>query len=124
MKRWMFIALLVFGLLAFAAIIWFGTPFIAFAGSAPFEPIWVRVLIIGVVWLGIGGFYLFRFLRARAAAKRLEAGMLAGAGSDEKVLAERMGEALATLKSAAGKLGTIYSLPWYIIIGPPGAGKT
>src|SRR5690349_24214414 len=36
-----------------------------------------------------------------------------------------MQEALATLKSTAKSSGSfLYDLPWYLIIGPPGAGKT
>ena len=36
-----------------------------------------------------------------------------------------MADALATLKAASGaKSGYLYDLPWYVIIGPPGAGKT
>ena len=34
-----------------------------------------------------------------------------------------MGTALATLKKSGGKT-YLYDLPWYVIIGPPGAGKT
>ena len=43
---------------------------------------------------------------------------------DGKVLAERMNEALETLKRSSGKQNFLYDLPWYVIIGPPGAGKT
>ena len=36
-----------------------------------------------------------------------------------------MKDALATLKTASGGKGDyLYDLPWYVLIGPPGAGKT
>ena len=43
---------------------------------------------------------------------------------DSDVLSSRMTEALETLKRSSGKQSFLYELPWYIIIGPPGAGKT
>ena len=36
-----------------------------------------------------------------------------------------MKDALATLKAASGGKGDfLYDLPWYVMIGPPGSGKT
>src|SRR5579871_411224 len=44
---------------------------------------------------------------------------------DTGVLKDRMKDALVTLKTAGGKKGDfLYDLPWYVIIGPPGSGKT
>ncbi|MET3900985.1 type VI secretion system protein ImpL [Devosia sp. UYZn731] len=124
MKFWLFLALLALGLVAFAALVWFGLPLIAWGGVAPFEPEWIRILIIAVGWGIVGVIYLIRFLLRRRAARRLEAAMATGADSDEKVLGERMTEALAMLRTSSGKGAAVYSLPWYIIIGAPGTGKT
>ncbi|WP_395712239.1 type VI secretion system membrane subunit TssM [Reyranella sp.] len=47
-------------------------------------------------------------------------------GTREEALAlgERMSQALSLLKKARGTHGYLYEQPWYVIIGPPGAGKT
>ncbi len=50
-----------------------------------------------------------------------------GAGRDSaesEQLRKRFEEAVKTLKSSKGKHGDLYSIPWYMIIGPPGSGKT
>src|SRR5262249_21861972 len=45
--------------------------------------------------------------------------------SDTAVLKDKMKDALATLKAAGGgKKDYLYDLPWYLLIGPPGSGKT
>src|SRR5262249_56755581 len=45
--------------------------------------------------------------------------------SDEAVLKDKMKDAIATLKAAnGGKKDYLYDLPWYVLIGPPGSGKT
>ena len=45
--------------------------------------------------------------------------------NDAVVLSEKMRDALATLRQAKGtKADYLYDLPWYILIGPPGSGKT
>ena len=45
--------------------------------------------------------------------------------SDAPVLKQKMEDALAVLKrSGKSNARALYDLPWYLIIGPPGAGKT
>lgn len=93
-----------------------------------FRPWWVR-LLLGVLIVGGWGTLLFlRLRRQRQAQAELAAG-IAGSGGDtngeEQAQSERLSAALASLKQASGKRsGYLYSRPWYVIIGPPGAGKT
>ena len=91
------------------------------------RPWWIRLIIVVVIG-GVWGIFAFlRLRKARAAAdaiaKELAASQAGGAESAE--LAKRMTEALAGFKTATGnKRDYLYSRPWYVIIGPPGAGKT
>jgi type VI secretion system protein ImpL len=60
----------------------------------------------------------------------LAAGVTALSPADEtgveeiNKLKEKLTTALALLRRASGASGYLYEQPWYIIIGPPGAGKT
>ncbi|MGG5812420.1 type VI secretion system membrane subunit TssM [Falsiroseomonas sp. CW058] len=49
----------------------------------------------------------------------------AAATAEEQAVAQRLADALGALKAAGGgKGGFLYERPWYVIIGPPGSGKT
>ncbi|SFS03866.1 type VI secretion system membrane subunit TssM [Sphingomonas jatrophae] len=94
------------------------------------RPWWVR-LIAAVVVLAVWGLLAFLHVRkGRKGADAIAAELAAppsAADEESKLLAQRMGEALGQLRtSAAGKKQRdyLYTRPWYIIIGPPGAGKT
>ena len=113
-------------LAGFAAAVWFAGPLIGFADARPLEPVWLRATIIAATVAMVAGYYLFRFWQARNAQKALEAAIVKtdDQDGDTSVLETRMNEAVATLKRANRKSNFLYELPWYIIIGPPGAGKT
>lgn len=90
-------------------------------------PLWVR-LSIAAFLVGLWG--LFAFLRWRK-ARKAEAALAAEltgrnkASEEADMVARRMGEALASLRAANGKARNyLYSRPWYVIIGSPGAGKS
>jgi type VI secretion system protein ImpL len=125
-NRWTRLALIVIGLAAYAVIIWFAGPLIGFGDARPLAGFWIRVLLIAIVVLLVAGIYGFRYWRRRRAAHQLEEALKASEeeSGDGAILAERMSAALETLKQASGKPSYLYELPWYIIIGPPGAGKT
>jgi len=87
------------------------------------------VLILLLLWAGPN---LWVDRRRRRRDKTLAEGVVAG-GADPKVDAaaeevaaqrEKLTRALGLLRRASGSRGYLYEQPWYMIIGPPGAGKT
>lgn len=119
-KAWMRWPFYIIAILAFFAAIWLGGPM---TGIEMFGTIWFRATVIGVI---VGIFLLVWIIKWRRRVKKaaaLEAVLIAEPVGDGKVLSEKMGTALATLKKSGGKT-YLYDLPWYVIIGPPGAGKT
>ena len=126
-KRIIQVVLYGVGLSSLAAVVYFAGPFIAFGSWHPLENAIVRNIVILLLVAGAAAIAAFGLLRRRKGAKQIADG-ISGAEqtvNDEPVLQERMKDALATLKTASGnKSGYLYDLPWYVIIGPPGAGKT
>lgn len=115
------------GLSSLGAVIYFAGPFVAFGDWRPLENHLVREIAILLLTTAVAGIVGLNLFKRRKNAKEIADG-ISGADqpvSDEPVLKERMKDALATLKTASGnKSGYLYDLPWYVIIGPPGAGKT
>lgn len=135
------------GLLALSLLIWFAGPLFAFADYRPLEPEAVRGWLI----LGVFAFWLAKLLFRWWFAANMNGRMInriarMQAGSAEKEeapgaaqvaeLEQRFREALGILKKVrfgdrqkSGWLNRfsqkhLYQLPWYVIIGAPGTGKT
>ena len=128
LATWLRIAAILVGALALTLLIWFGGPFVAFGEVRPFESFWVRLPIAIVLMLGALGWIAWIVIKRRRAVAALSEAMgkeEAQAG-DGAALSAAMRDALATLRRTRGKDGGdyLYDLPWYVIIGPPGAGKT
>ncbi|MFS8036519.1 type VI secretion system membrane subunit TssM [Xanthobacter sp. AM11] len=123
---WLNLAAIGAGVAALAAVIWYAAPLLAFAGFHPFESEWVRLISILAVCLSGLGYAAYSALDRIKATRALgEAITEAQDEDDSAVLKDRMKDALTTLKTAAGGKGNfLYDLPWYVIIGPPGSGKT
>jgi type VI secretion system protein ImpL len=124
---WIRISAITIGVIALAALIWFGGPLIAIADSRPLDGTWVRVGIIGLVVAIAAAFVVRDILHRRKASAALAEAITTSdePDSDAAVLQETMRDALATLRRAGSASGNyLYDLPWYVIIGPPGAGKT
>lgn len=114
------------GLASISSIVYLAGPFIAFGSWRPLENAIIRDIVIVLIVAAAASVAGFSFWRRRKNAKSLAEGVAdAEAEDDSVVLGERMKDALATLKkSAKGGSTYLYDLPWYVIIGPPGAGKT
>ncbi|RWG88430.1 MAG: type VI secretion system membrane subunit TssM [Mesorhizobium sp.] len=126
MMRWMLRIFSLLALAGFSAAVWYAGPLIRFADTHPLGSVWLRATIIGASVALLALFYGVRSWQRRKAQRALEKAI---ARSDERsddvqVLEARMSEAIATLKQSSGKRNFLYDIPWYIIIGPPGAGKT
>ena len=124
---WLWIALTIIATIVFSALVWFAGPIISIGEFEPFESVWLRLTIVLILWLIVLAIVAWRIIRRRRAAAKLEEALTEPAPdeTDAPVLAEKMRDALATLKnSSKNGANTLYDLPWYLIIGPPGAGKT
>ncbi|MCW6506724.1 type VI secretion system membrane subunit TssM [Lichenifustis flavocetrariae] len=115
------------GLGSLSAIVYLAGPLIAFGDMRPLENPIVRDILILLLVAGAGSLAGVKIWRRRKGADQV-AESLSGAEpdhSDADVLKGRMNDALATLKNArGGKASYLYDLPWYVLIGRPGSGKT
>lgn len=126
------------GLAALCVAIWLGGPYLSLFGHAPLVTAEARVTaIVALVAVLLGLALLRLYLARRANARMIKslldteglAAMADSGGADEvAIIRERFEGALTTLRDTifAGRKGDAYlfELPWYVIIGPPGAGKT
>ncbi|EIE3256427.1 type VI secretion system membrane subunit TssM [Escherichia coli] len=136
------------GITALSAVIWMIGPLLSIADSRPLEPETNRIISIALIWLiWVHSQIVPRLYNAwlnRKLMDKLNAGRSEEEDSDVKrlchddtVLSARFNEAVQILKkahfSASGqrrqwthRFSTqyLYQLPWYVIIGAPGSGKT
>jgi type VI secretion system protein ImpL len=129
------IVIVAIGLALLALFIWFVGPYLSFGfGDALVQPLaseTARLLTIAIVVALWAVSVLVKRLRAARSSDKLMAAVVRSAaveGSrpspDALLLRERFEEAVATLKQQRRGDHSLYDLPWYVIIGPEGAGKT
>ncbi len=133
LNRWVFAFI---GAALLCVLIWFAGPLIGFGDSHPLDSEIVRFVVMGAVVLLVVILLLFGSLRARKKDEKLIEGAAGVAPpKDDKAQAidaqrltqrNKLTEALADMRKARGTAGGgyLYEFPWYVIIGPPGAGKT
>jgi type VI secretion system protein ImpL len=113
------------GVAVLAALVWFFGPFVAALAGVIIRAAIIAVLLL--IWFGVN-FWLH--LRRKSKDDKLAAGVAAAtpgkaaAEGEVAALGDKLKTSLALLRKARGTKGYIYEQPWYVIIGPPGAGKT
>ena len=138
------------GLIAIALLIWIVGPLIGVGETRPLESTSARLVLIGAIVLAYLLHKLWRAWRARRTNTAVVNQLLAAApapgaapandaaASELKIISERFEKSLQTLKHArfsgersvwsslSARVGQrfLYELPWYVIIGAPGSGKT
>jgi type VI secretion system protein ImpL len=123
---------------AFGLVVWFVGDTLVLGETRPLEESWQRLLLAGTVAAAWIGWEILRSRRARRENERLleviagggdAAGAAARAAHEVALLRQRFESAAAVLKSARfvgpdGERRYLHELPWYVIIGAPGSGKT
>ncbi len=115
--------------------LWFLGSYFAFGDARPFESLVGTLVGLAVLWIGALLVILLILLTAKTRDDNMAAEIVSQAAdagqADNEVVTAELSEMRTKLKAALArlrksKLGRkhLYELPWYIIIGPPGAGKT
>jgi len=117
---------------AIVAVVWLLGPYVGIKSVA------VRLIIIFALVIPPMVYLIWKFLRARKDARKLESaikeqgveqqrGTRPEKQEEVRVLNEAFNKAVGSLRTSklGGGRGTaLYALPWYMIIGPPAVGKS
>ncbi|MFB9914485.1 type VI secretion system membrane subunit TssM [Rhizobium paknamense] len=115
--------------IALAVVIWFYGYLLAFGTFKPFASVPARIWAIIALFAVWAIYMAVTLIRARKQDQELvdsiEQQALATRQAEVGEIENRLKEALALLKRITRKrFGYIYDLPWYVIFGAPGSGKT
>ncbi|GAB1584265.1 type VI secretion system membrane subunit TssM [Phyllobacterium phragmitis] len=120
-------------LAALCIVVWFYGYLLGYGDFRPLESQQMRVLVIGLLIIGWTVYATVSLVRARRRDQALVDEIANDAAAETAVsqqtevveIHNRLKEALALLRRVTRKrFGYIYELPWYIIFGAPGSGKT
>ncbi|TLP62596.1 type VI secretion system membrane subunit TssM [Parasedimentitalea maritima] len=123
-------------LLIFAAVlsacVWYFAPLIGGETWRPFDSVTSRIVTISLIWVFFLLLIILIFWRRRRKDREMTDEIAESVDtSEDDVLAEEIGElrgkfklAMVELRKSKNGRRHLNDLPWYVMIGPPGAGKT
>ncbi|WP_281647714.1 type VI secretion system membrane subunit TssM [Parendozoicomonas sp. Alg238-R29] len=129
----------IIGLLALSIVVWFGAEYVRFGADGTTLSYATRGIIILVMTFTWVIWRLVMMLRERSQNNELLEGIQSASADavdpeddrtqeEMNALSDRFREAMTVLKKSrfnvSGRNKSLYQLPWYVIIGPPGSGKT
>ena len=121
------------GALAIIVLIWMLGPMLRIGGHSPLGPERNRIIAAIIILVVFALYLLIKSLLARRKNRKLAEDLAktekdaAQIQTEEEIaaLTKIFDQAIGELKKTKmGKGQTLYQLPWYVIIGPPGSGKT
>lgn len=129
------IAITILTAVGLSLAVWFLAPIIGFGEIYPWTSPISRIITIGIIALLALTVLLIIILRRGRKARQIEEDIVESVdedvGDDDELVRAELDELKGKLKTALAalrksKLGrrSLYELPWYVMIGPPGAGKT
>lgn len=134
----------IIGVSILCLVIGFISPLLAFGEVRPFAPLWIRVTLIGLILLVYALYGLYRLWRALRVDEHLLRRFLHPRGDDVPVAGEIKADLCAVshiVSRAVRQLKQLrvdipgwrkifegkrflYELPWFMVVGSPGDGKT
>ncbi len=100
-----------------AGLVWLFGPLLP-----PFDDEILRAAVVATLLLVWAGLNLLTELRRRRRDGTLAGGLTAGAAEEAAAVRDKFATALKLLGTRSR--GALHEQPWYVLIGPPGAGKT
>lgn len=123
--------LLLLGIAAVVLLVWFGGPLLAIAEWKPLDSVAARIIFLLLIVVGFMAHGLWRAKKQRADNEKVVSEMMANTEQDELLKEEvnsqreRMRRAIGLVRRwRPGRFRSVYDLPWYMIIGVPGSGKS
>lgn len=123
--------LIAFFALLFSGLLFYFGPSLGWGEFRPFGTFVAQALWVAIIWVIAIATMLAIFLLRRGRDRKMTEEIIETQDTSDEAITTELGdmrgklrEAMAALRKTKGGRRHLYELPWYVMIGPPGAGKT